>query len=205
MRIQIAGRQMDVGEALRTRIEDELSSGVGKYFNRATDAVVTVGKNGGGIGIEVDCTVHLPSGISLQAEGHGGDAHSAFGDAMDKLEKRVRRYKRRLRNHHADHKSPLPAEDASSYVLAPSAEENEADDASEPADDPPLVIAETTVAVRTMTVSMAVMQLDLSSSPALMFRNASNGALNVVYRRPDGNIGWIAPERQTAKRLNGGA
>jgi ribosomal subunit interface protein len=205
MRIQIAGRQMDVGEALRTRIEDELSSGVAKYFNRATDAVVTVGKNGGGIGIEVDCTVHLPSGISLQAEGHGGDAHSAFGDAMDKLEKRVRRYKRRLRNHHADNKSPLPAEDASSYVLAPLAEELDADDASAPAEDPPLVIAETTVAVRTMTVSMAVMQLDLSSSPALMFRNASNGALNVVYRRPDGNIGWIAPERQTAKRLNGGA
>jgi ribosomal subunit interface protein len=206
MRIQVAGRQMDVGEALRTRIEDELSSGVAKYFNRATDAVVTVGKNGGGVGIEVDCTVHLPSGISLQAEGHGGDAHSAFGDAMDKLEKRVRRYKRRLRNHHADNKSPLPAEDASSYVLAPLAEELDAgEDAPPPAEDAPLVIAETTVAVRTMTVSMAVMQLDLSSSPALMFRNASNGALNVVYRRPDGNVGWIAPERQTAKRLNGGA
>ncbi len=133
MRIQIAGRQMDVGEALRTRIENDLANGVGKYFNRATDAVVTVGKNGGGIGMAVDCLVHLPSGISLQAEGHGGDAHSAFDDALVKLEKRVRRYKRRLRNHHADNKSPLPAEDASSYVLAPLEEEAEDDGADAPA------------------------------------------------------------------------
>ena len=148
MRIQVAGRQMDVGEALRTRIEDELASGVGKYFNRATDAVVTVGKNGGGVGIEVDCTVHLSSGISLQSEGHGGDAHSAFGDAMDKLEKRVRRYKRRLRNHHADNKSPLPAEDASAYVLAPLAGRGRRRrrGAGERRRTAPLVIAETTSA-----------------------------------------------------------
>jgi ribosomal subunit interface protein len=193
MRIQVAGRQMDVGEALRTRIEDELTSGVGKYFSRATDAVVTVGKNGGA-SVEVDCTVHLSSGISLQAEGHGGDAHSAFGDALEKLEKRVRRYKRRLKNHHADNKSPLPAEDAAAYVLAPLQEESETD-ANGGAEPGPLVIAETTVPVRTMTVSTAVMQLDLSDSPVLLFRNAANGVLNLVYRRKDGNVGWIDPER----------
>lgn len=192
---------MDVGEALRTRIENDLASGVGKYFNRATDAVVTVAKNGGGIGIAVDCLVHLPSGISLQAEGHGGDAHSAFDDALVKLEKRVRRYKRRLRNHHADNKSPLPAEDASSYVLAPLEEEAEDDgaDALVNGEAVPLVIAEVTKSVRTMTVSMAVMQLDLTESPALMFRNAGNGELNVVYRRPDGNVGWIDPGRGNRK------
>lgn len=200
MRIQVAGRQMDVGEALRTRIETELASGVGKYFNRATDAVVTVARNGGGAGIAVDCTVHLSSGISLQSEGHGGDAHSAFGDAMEKLEKRVRRYKRRLRNHHADNKSPLPAETASAYVLAPL--EEEADDGVEApvnGEAAPLVIAEAIKPVRTMTVSMAVMQLDLAESPALMFRNAANGELNVVYRRPDGNVGWIDPGRGNKK------
>jgi ribosomal subunit interface protein len=193
---------MDVGEALRTRIENELASGVGKYFNRATDAVVTVAKNGGGAGIAVDCTVHLSSGISLQAEGQGGDAHSAFDNALDKLEKRVRRYKRRLRNHHADHKSPLPAETASAYVLAP-LEEEEDNGAEAPANGEaaPLVIAEATKPVRTMTVSTAVMQLDLTESPALMFRNAANGELNVVYRRPDGNIGWIDPGR--GERKNG--
>jgi len=195
MRIQVAGRQMEVGEALRSRIEDELASGVGKYFSRATDAVVTVGKNGGA-GIEVDCTVHLSSGISLQAEGHGGDAHSAFDDALGKLEKRVRRYKRRLRNHHADNKSPLPAESAAAYVLAPLADESDAEEEDGNGGvDAPLVIAETTVDVRTMPVSMAVMQLDLSEHPVLMFRNAGNGALNVVYRRGDGNVGWIDPER----------
>lgn len=192
MRVQVAGRQMDVGEALRTRIESELATGVGKYFNRATDAVVTVAKNG--VGAEVDCTVHLSSGISLQAEGHGGDAHSAFGDALEKLEKRVRRYKRRLRNHHADHKSPLPAEDATQYVLAPLQAESESE--TDTTDEAvPLVIAETTVPVRTMPVSMAVMQLDLSESPVLMFRNAATGGLNLVYRRPDGNVGWIDPDR----------
>lgn len=205
MRIQVAGRQMDVGEALRTRIEGELASGVEKYFSRATDAVVTVAKNGSG-GFEVDCTVHLPSGMTLQSEGVGGDAHSAFDDALIKLEKRVRRYKRRLRNHHGEGRSPLPAEAASAYVLAPLREEGEEDDAAaEPAGEPtPLVVAESTVPVRTMTVSMAVMQLDLSESPALLFRNAAHGGLNLVYRRPDGNIGWVDPERSPAKANGSG-
>jgi ribosomal subunit interface protein len=201
MRIQIAGRQMDVGEALRTRIEGELASGVGKYFSRATDAVVTVGKNGGA-GIEVDCTVHLSSGISLQAQGHGGDAHSAFGDALTKLEKRVRRYKRRLRNHH-DHHGPLPSEDASAYVLAPLEEETDAEpEAPNGHDAVPLIIAEATVPVRTMTVSMAVLQLDLTESPALLFRNAAHGGLNLVYRRTDGNVGWVDPDRPGQTKLN---
>jgi ribosomal subunit interface protein len=201
MRVQVAGRQMDVGEALRSRIESELASGVGKYFNRATDAVVTVAKNGGGIGVEVDCTVHLASGISLQAAGHGGDAHGAFDDALGKLEKRVRRYKRRLRNHHGDSKSPLPAEDATAYVLAPLQGDAE-DDAAPDRPDAPLVIAESTVPVRTMAVAMAVLQLDLSDAPVLMFRNAANGGLNVVYRRGDGNVGWIDPARADARGGN---
>lgn len=200
MRVQVSGRQMDVGEALRTRIEGELAAGVSKYFSRATDAVVTVAKNG--VGCEVDCAVHLSSGISLQSQGHGGDAHTAFDDALDKLEKRVRRYKRRLKNHHADNKSPLPAEDAAAYVLAP-LNEDEDSDAEAPemngADAAPLVIAETTVPVRTMTVSTAVMQLDLSESPAFLFRNAAHGGLNLVYRRPDGNIGWVDPDRANAR------
>ncbi|MES1199717.1 MAG: ribosome-associated translation inhibitor RaiA [Pseudomonadota bacterium] len=195
MRVQVAGRRMDVGEALRSRIEDELSTGIAKYFNRATDAVVTVGKNGGA-GYEVDCTVHLSSGISLQAQGLGGDAHSAFDAALTRLETRVRRYKRRLKNHHADNKSPLPAEDATAYVLAPLEDEEEnGDQAVNGHDRTPLVIAESKTALRTMPVAMAVMQLDLSEGPALLFRNAGNGRLNLVYRRGDGNIGWVDPEQ----------
>lgn len=197
MRIQVAGRQIDVGEALRTRIEQELADGVAKYFGRATEAVVTVAKNGGP-GVDVDCVVSLPSGISLQAQGHGGDAHSAFGDALTKLEKRVRRYKRRLRNHHGDSKNPLPAESAPAYVLAPlrdEADDEEAEPAFSPDEAAPLVIAETTAPIRTMTVSTAVMQLDLLDGTALLFRNAAHGGLNLVYRRSDGNVGWIDPER----------
>jgi ribosomal subunit interface protein len=201
MRVQVAGRQMDVGEALRGRITQELTEGISKVFNRPREAIVTVGRNG--VGVEVDCTLHLDSGITLQSQGHGEDAHAAFTDSLTKLEKRVRRYKRRLRNHHADNKSPLPAEVASAYVLAPLEDEDEplssagaapaAGDAAEADSGGPLIIAETTVSVPTMTVSMAVMQLDLADAPALLFRNAGNRRLNVVYRRPDGNFGWIDP------------
>ena len=120
MRVLVAGRHMDVGESLRSRITDELTDGVAKYFSRATDANVTVGKTRAGY--EVDCVVHLSSGMTLQAEGQAMDAHAAFSDALEKMNKRVRRYKRRLRNHHADNKSVLPAENAPAYVLAPLAE-----------------------------------------------------------------------------------
>ena len=199
MRVQVAGRHLDVGEALRSRIEEELAAGVSKYFSRATDAVVTVGKNG--VGFEVDCALHLASGISLQAQGHAGDPHGAFSDALVKIETRVRRYKSRLKNHHKGAGAPLPAGDASAYVLAPYEEEDDGPpgDAPSPngadggAEAAPLVIAEATIPVKTMTVSMAVLQLDLAESPALMFRNAAHGGLNMVYRRTDGNIGWIDP------------
>lgn len=194
MRVQVAGRHMDVGEALRTRITEELSAGVAKYFNRATDATVTVEKTGPGYG--VDCVVRLASGISLEVGGRGGDAHVAFDDALGKMEKRIRRYKSRLRDHHNNHKSPLPAEDAPAYVLARFQDEDEGDseDAAAPAaDTAPLVIAEMKAAVRTMPVAMAVMQLELTEAPALMFRNAAHGGLNMVFRRDDGNIGWVDP------------
>ncbi|MDX2234784.1 MAG: ribosome-associated translation inhibitor RaiA [Hyphomonadaceae bacterium] len=214
MRVQVAGRHMDVGEALRTRITDVLTEKIAQYINRATDAQVTVGR--APVGVDVDCVVHFSSGITLQAEGHGGDAHHAFDVALDKIVKRVRRYKRRLRNHHADNKSPLPAEDALAYVLAPPVEEGDDGDLDAAGAAPhdggaerdtggPLVIAETTAAVRTMPVAMAVMQLDLMEEPALLFRNAANGGLNMVYRRSDGNIGWVDPGRVGADRvLNGG-
>ncbi len=200
MRVQVAGRHMDVGEALRTRITEDLTAGVEKYFSRATDAMVTVGKNG--VGFEVDCALHLASGISLQAHGHGGDAHAAFGDALGKIEKRVRRYKSRLKNHHNGPRDPLPAEDASAYVLAPFEDEDEGGAMDAPhangaaaQETAPLVIAETKIPVKTMTVSMAVLQLGLMEGPSLLFRNAAHGGLNMVYRRADGNVGWVDPER----------
>lgn len=197
MRVQVTGRHMDVGEALRSRITEEVEQSVAKFHGRATDAVITVGKNGG-VGVEVDCVVHLSSGMTLQAQGHASEAHAAFGEALQKLSKRVMRHMKRLRAHHGVNKSPLPAESASAYVLAPFADSEEmegAEDALERGDGAgaPLVIAETQASVKTLPVAMAVLQLELADAPALLFRNAGHGGLNMVYRRPDGNIGWVDP------------
>jgi ribosomal subunit interface protein len=190
---------MDVGDALRSRITDELQSSIGKYFERGGDADVVVGKSG--YSFQVDCSVRLASGHKLESSGAGGDAHSAFGDALNKVEARIRRYKRRLKNHH--HPSGKIAETASIMVLrAPDIDDDidnwDADfDANESHDEPPkgMVIAETQAPLKTMTVSMAVMEMDLTESQAIVFRNAAHGGLSVVYRRLDGNIGWIDPER----------
>ena len=197
MRVQVAGRHVELGQALQTRIHDDLGRTIEKYFPRSGEAVVTVAREGAGF--EVDCTVHLPSGIVLQAEGSGGDAHGAFENALEKMEKRVRRYKRRLKNHHNTQKDAFPAESATAYVLKSGDDLAEAEGSEDSAlgeapNGAPLVIAETTVSVKTMTVSMAVLQLDLADSPALLFRNAANGGLNLVYRRPDGNVGWVDPQ-----------
>ncbi|MFZ4070082.1 MAG: ribosome hibernation-promoting factor, HPF/YfiA family [Caulobacterales bacterium] len=198
MRVQITGRQIDLGEALKGKITDELTQGITKYFSsRPADAVVTVARHGAFFA--VDCSVHLDSGMRLHAEGQGGDAHAAFADALDKIEKRVRRYKRKLKSHNTYQKSSLPAETATAYVLAPTPEDGSEDALEhESAEAGPLVIAETKVKIPTMPVSMAVLQLGLAEGPALLFRNAAHGGLNLVYRRADGNIGWVDPERLNA-------
>jgi len=197
MQVQVTGKQLDVGEALRARISDELLSSIGKYFERGGDADVVVGKNGHSI--QVDCSVTLASGQKLVSTGAGPDAHTAFDAALSKVEARIRRYKRRLKNHH--HPSGKVAETAALMVLrAPAEGEDELDGWDGLADlsaEPPsgVVIAETQAPLKTMTVSMAVMEMDLTESQAIVFRNAAHGGLSVVYRRRDGNIGWVDPER----------
>lgn len=190
MHIQIAGKNIDLGDALKERIESGLEAAVTKYFDRATEGNVAMAKDGHLY--EADCQVALPSGISLQSRGEADDPYAAFESALDKLEKRVRRYKRRLRDHHRPEKSPLPAEMASSFVVAASDEEED-DTIDYDTVDAPVVIAEQQTDIKTMTASMAVMQLELAEVPALMFRNAVHGGLNMVYRRGDGHIGWVDP------------
>jgi hypothetical protein len=136
-------------------------------------------------------TAHLSSGVFLAAHGEGGDAYSAFEESLEKLEKRIRRYKRRLKNHHTNGKAPLPAESASYYLLEPLRAEEDHD--SEDADPNPIIVAETQTTLREMTVGAAVMQLDIAEQPAVVFKNAAHGRINVVYRRRDGNIGWVDP------------
>ena len=212
MQVQISGKHVDVGEALGSRISQELEDGIGKYFERgAQDAEVVVSKDGHGF--KVDCWVRLASGQAIVTTGLGGDAHGAFSDSLDKLEKRVRRYKRRLKDHHLGPKrmSPEKTEDAArevarSIVLRdPETVEDETfGDAGAPGEPPPvgMVIAETETEIRTITVGRAVAELDMTGYPVVVFRNAAHGGISVVYRRPDGNVGWIDPER-TSKALNG--
>lgn len=190
MDIQVSGKNLDLGDALQGHVADRLADGVTKYFGRGAAAVVTFTRERHLV--ECEMTAHLDSGVFLAAHGEGGDAYAAFETALEKLEKRVRRYKRRLKNHHANGKDPMPSEQASYYTLAPLPEEDD-DDADHSGDPTPVVVAEKMTALREMTVGAAVMQLDLAESPAIVFKNAAHGRLNVVYRRRDGHIGWIDP------------
>jgi ribosomal subunit interface protein len=202
MRVQVSGRHVDVGEALRTRIGDELSDNIGRYFERGGDADVVVSRDG--YGFRVDCSVSLASGQKLQSHGLGADAPSAFTQALEKVAVQIRRYKRRLKSH-TNAATAKAAETAALYVLrAPSGDDDELDGWNDPeVHSPPagMIIAETETALRTMTVSMAVLELDLIETQTIVFRNAAHGGLSVVYRRADGNIGWIDPERTKAVRV----
>ncbi|HEY8573333.1 ribosome hibernation-promoting factor, HPF/YfiA family [Phenylobacterium sp.] len=194
MQVQVTGKHVDVGEALRSRVSDELSNSIEKYFDRGGGADVVVSREGQSF--KVDCAVTLASGQQLTTHGVGGDAHVAFDAAMQKMAKRMRRYKNRLKDHHTQALAKQ-AETASYFVIRATEDiEDEGDDTESAESFPePMVIAETERPVRTMTVSMAVMELDLTESQTIVFRNAAHGGLSVVYRRPDGNIGWIDPER----------
>ena len=196
MQVQVTGKHVDVGEALRSRVADELSTSIEKYFERGGGADVVVSREGNSF--KVDCAVTLASGQQLTTHGVGGDAHMAFDVALEKMTKRIRRYKRRLKDHHPQAVAKQ-AESAAYFVLQPldldDEEEDESDEAGGQSFPEPMVIAETEKPVRTMTVSGAVMELDLTEAQTIVFRNAAHGGLSVVYRRPDGNIGWIDPER----------
>jgi len=198
MQVQVSGKHVAVGEALKTRVTDELLGSIGKYFDRGGDAEVVVSRDGHNF--KVDCVVTLASGQQLQSHGLGGDAHAAFSLAIDKIETRIRRYKRRLKSHSVA-ANAKQAETAALYVLRAPADADLDDGWDESDEDGPpaaMVIAESVAPLRTMTVSMAVMQLDLTESQTIVFRNAAHGGLSVVYRRPDGNIGWIDPQRTGA-------
>jgi ribosomal subunit interface protein len=193
MQVQVTGKHVDVGEALRSRVSDEISTSIGKYFDRGGGADVVVSREGQSF--KVDCAVTLASGQQLTTHGLGGDAHVAFDAAMAKMDRRIRRYKHRLKDHHIQAQA-RQAETAAYFVIRSPEEEGDQDhlDGAD-AFPEPMVIAETEKSVRTMTVSGAVMELDLTESQTIVFRNAAHGGLAVVYRRPDGNIGWIDPER----------
>jgi ribosomal subunit interface protein len=205
MQVQVTGKHVNVGEALRSRVSDEISSSIGKYFDRGGGGGADVVVSREGHAFKVDCAVTLASGQQLTTQGLGGDAHLAFDAAIAKMQKRIRRYKNRLTDHHPQALA-RQAETAAYYVLqAPDDNADDEDFENEAASFPePMVIAETETEIGVMTVSMAVMELDLSESQTIVFRNAAHGGLSVVYRRPDGNIGWIDPRRTKGNGIGPG-
>jgi len=199
MHITVTGRHLDVGVSLRRRVEEGLAAAVAKYFDRAIEAHVTFDKRGQFF--LADIAVHVGRGIVAHSGGEADDPYLAFGGAIEHLAKRLRRHKRRLRDHHNAESRASKAEQGWHYVLAgPGDEEGDektADGAT--ANGEPLVVAEMEAEIPTLSVGEAVMRLDLGSAPALMFRNAGNGGLNMIYRRADGNIGWVDPGARKGK------
>jgi ribosomal subunit interface protein len=195
MNVTVTGKHIDLGDAFRERVISGLTAATGKYFPNPLDAQVTVVKEGASF--RVDVAVHAARNLRMEATGTAEEAYAAAEQAIERIAKRLRRHKRRLvRSHH--HPAPLAAEPAQSYVINP--EEQETVEDSAPAGDQPLVIAEMATEVLTLSVGEAVMRLDLGGQPALMFRNAGSGQLNMIYRRPDGNVGWIDPALRDAPR-----
>ncbi len=185
MSLQISGKHMNVGDALSTRIQDRLDEAVAKYFQGGYQGRVTLEKQGSRYAC--DCTIHLDSKFDLQGTAIETDPTAAFETAAEKVEKRLRRYKRRLKDHHANASKEARLEVAYSVFEQPDPDEEI------PEDYNPVVIAESLTSVATQSVADAVMQLDRADNPVVVFTNAGSGKTNVVYRRADGNIGWIDP------------
>lgn len=198
MKVVVNGKQIDVGDALRTYVIDQFQANLSKYFDdKRLDVSVTFSRNAHLF--RADCTVHAGSEIYLQSHGEAPEIYAAFDSAGDRLEKRLRRYKRRLKDHHKRRLHSEAADwRAASYVLAP---DNEVEDDHQPEIEggwQPMVVAETTLDIPELSVGEAVMRMDLAESPLFMFRNSSNGQFNVVFRRQDGNIGWVDPANNRA-------
>lgn len=183
MALRVSGKNLDIGEALRGQVQDRIGDAMSKYFGGGFSGHVTVTKDGSGF--RTECSLHLDSGIVLQSAGAAGDAYASFDQAAGRIETRLKRYKNRLRDHHADPDGGDPF----AYAVIESPE----DDVEEPEGWSPVIVAESTKPLRRMTVGFAVMELDMTGAPVIVFRNLNHGRINIVYRRADGNVGWIDP------------
>lgn len=186
MTLRVSGRQVDVGDSLRTYAEDRVAETVQKYFDGGFDGHMTLEKEG--IGFKSDLVVHLDTGMTMQASGSDSDPQKSFENAAEHIDKRLRRYKRRLKSHRSDRNGADEAIQVAYGVLENPDKQDEI-----PEDFSPVVIAESTSPIRTMTVGDAVMALDMTDSPVVVFRNAGDDGINVVYKRKDGHVGWVNP------------
>ncbi len=193
MEIRVSGHQVDTGAALRTHVESRLQAIADKYFSRSLSAHVTFGRGPHDNGFVCDIVAHVMQGVILKGHGTGPEAHPGFDQAADRVETQLRRYMRRLKDRHAGNGNGSARveeiDDNAGYtVFQPTVEEDELE-------DNPVIIAETRVDVPQASVSDAVMMLDLRNTNALLFVNSGTGAFNMVYRRTDGTIGWVEPQR----------
>lgn len=196
MQLSVNGKQLDIGNSLREHIEREVPTIIEKYFANPTDADVTVSKEGATF--RTDIAVHVGTGIVVQGHARSTDAYASFDEAAEHIAKRLRRYKRRLRDHHRERGAKENALNAAQYILAPEEDVEEPDAAERAEPDQPVIIAEMQTRIETLSVGEAVMRMDLAGLPALMFRNSAHGGLNMIYMRADGNIGWVDPREEGA-------
>ena len=187
MALRVSGKNLDIGEALRSQVQARVAGALTKYVDGPYSGHVTVTRDGGGF--RTDCVLHLTSGITLEASGAAGDAYASFDQTAQRIEKRLQRYRRRLK----DRLGPRSVRQAGAVDGAYAIIEEPTDEALEDGEYHPVVIAEDTRALHRLSVSEAVIELDLSGAPVVVFLHASTGRVNVVYRRRDGAIGWVDP------------
>lgn len=188
MRYQISGKQIDIGEALQTHVRTELDGMFTKYAGRPTEAHVVFSKSAHEYLCET--IVHLSTGLNASATGKATEIYAALDASCEKMDKQLRRYKRRLKDHHKARSNPVELFEAGSYILASS--EEDVDDSATTGDSP-VIVAEVQTKIPSLSVGEAVMQMELAHAPVLVFRNEKTSGVNVVYRRDDGNIGWVDP------------
>lgn len=196
MQITVSGKQVDLSDALRTRVSDQLVVIAGKYFDHALEANVTFSRARSFF--TCDINVHAGRGLTLRGEGEAADANSAFDDAAEHIAKRLRRYRRRVNEHARDLANRERPQAGRQYVLRQDDGVDLMPDTGETTDAAPTIIAESALPIGRLSVGEAVMQLDLADQQVVMFHNSATGELNVVYRRIDGHIGWIDPSSQQA-------
>jgi putative sigma-54 modulation protein len=190
MGLRISGKNLDVGEALRGQATDRVTSAIAKYYDGGVTGHVTVSKDGAAF--RTDGVLHLSSGITLEAHGQAHDAYASLDQMVERIEKRLRRYKRRLKDRSGAAQPRRALTEMPAYVIASPADDEDPEEHLENGAHP-AIIAESTRTLHEFSVGDAVAELDMTGASVVVFRNAGNGRLNVVYRRRDGNIGWVDP------------
>ena len=196
MEISVHGKQIDIGNSLRSHVTEMLKTSASKYFSSPINASITFTPEAHLYSTNI--TVHVGKGIIIQGHAAHADIYQAYNLALEKIEKRLRRHKRKLKDHHRNQTDDYHVHAAQQYILAnPTEEEPTPDEGDTNTDSQPIIIAEMATEILHLTVSEAVMRMDLSDQNALMFRNTAHGQLNMIYRRNDGNLGWIDPHSKS--------